>query len=102
MESPTHYGIEPNLGPARPAKKCPGYAAGDLRFTGLTSTKGLRISDRESGRQVNVKTAVGVSAGTPDARFGRPQDATTHRPPFTLDGNSRHDRKRRRKFAAHA
>lgn len=39
-----------------------GYGAGDMRSTGLRSTKGLRMRATE-GVTVNVKTAVGVTGG---------------------------------------
>lgn len=40
-----------------------GYAAGDLRFTGLTSTKGTRDRITQNPTQVNVRTKVGVCSG---------------------------------------
>lgn len=40
-----------------------GYAGGDLRYTGLTSTKGARTTHRQPKAPVNVRTAVGLTTG---------------------------------------
>ena len=40
-----------------------GYAGGDLRFTGLTSTKGCRTSIQQPKAPVNARTLVGVCSG---------------------------------------
>jgi hypothetical protein len=65
-----------------------GYGAGDMRYTGLTSVKGLRTSPKQNGHTVNVKTRVGVTGGRVAEADVQPM--VFHQKPI----NGRHARRR--------
>lgn len=87
--------LEPTYGPARPTKRVPGYAAGDLNTTGLNSVKGLRMS-ASAGVVVNVKTRVGLCSGYVDP--ASPALEATNVAPLGKVSNA--DKRRNRKYAA--